>query len=102
MKMQLKNAHFYLMLLGDALLFTGALYLAYLFRFEFSLDAFFARQLRTILIPILLVKLCTFFLFGLYQGHVALYEHEGFLATSAGFSNLDAFDHGFYLHFLSI
>ena len=68
MKMQLKNAHFYLMLLGDALLFAVALTLAYLFRFEFSLDAFFARQLRTILIPILLVKLCTFFLFGLYKG----------------------------------
>ncbi len=42
MKMQLKNAHFYLMLLGDALLFAAALVLAYLFRFEFSLDAFFA------------------------------------------------------------
>ncbi len=68
MKMQLKNVHFYLMLLGDALLFATALTLAYLFRFEFSLDAFFARQLRTILIPILLVKLCTFFLFGLYRG----------------------------------
>ena len=68
MKMQLKNAHFYLMLLGDALLFAAALTLAYLFRFEFSLDVFFARQLRTILIPILLVKLCTFFLFGLYKG----------------------------------
>ena len=50
------------------LLFAGALILAYLFRFEFSLDAFFARQLRTIWIPILLVKLCTFFLFGLYKG----------------------------------
>jgi FlaA1/EpsC-like NDP-sugar epimerase len=68
MQRQLKNAHFYLMLLGDAILFAGALVLAYLFRFEFSLDAFFARQLRMIFIPILLVKLCTFFLFGLYQG----------------------------------
>ena len=68
MKMQLRNPHFYLMLLGDALLFTGALVLAYLFRFEFSLDDFFVRQLRMIGIPILLMKLCTFFLFGLYQG----------------------------------
>jgi FlaA1/EpsC-like NDP-sugar epimerase len=68
MKMQFKNPHFYLMLLGDGILFAGALVLAYLFRFEFSLDAFFARQLRTILIPILLVKLCTFFLFDLYKG----------------------------------
>jgi len=68
MKMQLKNSHFYLMLIGDALLFAAALNLAYLFRFEFSLDAFFVRQLRTILIPVLLVKLCAFILFGLYKG----------------------------------
>lgn len=68
MKMHLKNPYFYLMLLGDAILFAGALVLAYLFRFEFSLDAFFAQQLRTIWIPILLVKLCIFFLFGLYKG----------------------------------
>ncbi|MBE0559096.1 MAG: polysaccharide biosynthesis protein, partial [Proteobacteria bacterium] len=67
MKMQLKS-HFYLMLIGDALLFAAALNLAYLFRFEFSLDAFFVRQLRTILIPVLLVKLCAFILFGLYKG----------------------------------
>jgi len=35
MKMHLKNPHFYLMLLGDAILFAGALVLAYLFRFTF-------------------------------------------------------------------
>jgi uncharacterized protein YjbI with pentapeptide repeats len=39
MKMQLKNANFYLMLLSDALLFAASLTLAYLFRFEFSIDA---------------------------------------------------------------
>lgn len=38
MKMHLKNPYFYLMLLGDAILFAGALVLAYLFRFEFSLE----------------------------------------------------------------
>jgi hypothetical protein len=48
MKMHLKNPYFYLMLPGDAILFAGALFLAYLFRFEFSPDAFFAQQLRTI------------------------------------------------------
>ncbi len=37
MKNQLKNPHFYLMLLGDALLFAAALTFAYLFRFEFCL-----------------------------------------------------------------
>ena len=68
MKMQLKNGHFYLMLLSDALLFAAALSLAYLFRFEFSLDDFFAGQLQEILIVILPLKLAIFFLFGLYKG----------------------------------
>ncbi len=68
MKIHLKNPHFYLMLLGDAILFSAALVLAYLFRFEFTLDDFFAGQLRTIWSPIVLVKLCTFLLFGLYNG----------------------------------
>ena len=56
------------MLLGDALLFAGALVLAYLFRFEFSLEPIYAQQLKTMLIPVPLLKLCTFFLFGLYKG----------------------------------
>jgi FlaA1/EpsC-like NDP-sugar epimerase len=68
MKIQLKNGHFYLMLLSDGLLFAAALSLAYLFRFEFALDAFFARQLREMLIVVLPLKLCIFFLFGLYKG----------------------------------
>src|SRR4030042_5806378 len=68
MKNQLKNPHFYLMLLGDAFLFAVALTFAYLFRFEFSLDAFFVRQLQQMLIVVLPLKLCTFFLFDLYKG----------------------------------
>ncbi|MBA4422926.1 MAG: polysaccharide biosynthesis protein, partial [Syntrophus sp. (in: bacteria)] len=68
MKNQLKNPHFYLMLLGDACLFAVALTFAYLFRFEFSLDAFYIRQLKQILILVLPLKLCTFFLFDLYKG----------------------------------
>ena len=66
--MQLKNGHFYLMLLGDAILFAAALSLAYLFRFEFSLDDFFAGQLKEIMIIVLPLKLSLFFLFGLYRG----------------------------------
>lgn len=68
MKLQFKNGHFYLMLLSDALLFAAALSLAYLFRFEFSLDDFFADQLQEILIVVLPLKLGIFFLFGLYKG----------------------------------
>jgi FlaA1/EpsC-like NDP-sugar epimerase len=68
MKNQLKNSNFYLMLLGDAFLIAVALTFAYLFRFEFSLDDFYVRQLKQMLIFILPLKLCTFFLFDLYKG----------------------------------
>ena len=68
MKMQFKNIHFYLMILSDALIFAAALILANLFRFEFYLEPFFAERIRLILIPVILLKLCTFFLFGLYEG----------------------------------
>lgn len=68
MKNQLRNSHFYLMLLGDALLFAAALTFSYLFRFEFSLDAFYVRQLKQMLILILPLKLGIFFLFDLYKG----------------------------------
>jgi FlaA1/EpsC-like NDP-sugar epimerase len=68
MKNQLKNAHFYLMLLGDAFLFASALTFAYLFRFEFALDVFYVRQLKQMLIVVLPLKLCIFFLFDLYKG----------------------------------
>ena len=68
MKMQLKNPIFYLMLLSDALLFAASLTLADLFRFEFSIDAFYAGQLSGMLIMVSLLKLITFFLFGLYKG----------------------------------
>ncbi len=68
MKVQFKNANFYLMLLSDALLFTAALIFAYLFRFEFSIDAFYAEQIRKMLIVVVPLKLCAFFLFGLYKG----------------------------------
>ena len=68
MKIRWKDPHFYLMLLGDGLLFAGALVLAYLFRFEFSLDSFFAEQLKAMLMLTIPLKLSTFLLFGLYQG----------------------------------
>lgn len=68
MKNQLRNPHFYLMLLGDGLLFAVALALAYLFRFEFSLDAFYIDQLERMLLIIVPLKLAVFFLFDLYKG----------------------------------
>jgi FlaA1/EpsC-like NDP-sugar epimerase len=68
MKNQLKNPNFYFMLSGDALLIAVALICAYLFRFEFSLDAFYVRQLKQMLIFVIPLKLCTFYLFDLYKG----------------------------------
>ena len=68
MKNQLKNPNFYFMLSGDALLIAAALTCAYLFRFEFSMDAFYVRQLKQMLIFVIPLKLCTFYLFDLYKG----------------------------------
>ncbi|MEW6335103.1 MAG: nucleoside-diphosphate sugar epimerase/dehydratase [Thermodesulfobacteriota bacterium] len=68
MKIPFKNGHFYLMLLGDAILFAAALSLAYLFRFEFVLDDFFAGLLGESLFVIIPLKLAIFYLFGLYRG----------------------------------
>jgi FlaA1/EpsC-like NDP-sugar epimerase len=56
------------MLFGDAILFALSLTLAYLFRFEFSLDPFYRAQLKALLIPVVLLKTGVFILFGLYKG----------------------------------
>jgi FlaA1/EpsC-like NDP-sugar epimerase len=68
MHRQLKNPKLYLMILSDALLFTIALTVAYLFRFEFSLDHVDINQIKTILIWLISLKLIVFFSFGLYRG----------------------------------
>ncbi|HON58923.1 MAG TPA: nucleoside-diphosphate sugar epimerase/dehydratase [Smithella sp.] len=65
---QLKNPKFYLVVLSDALLFSLALFFAYWFRFEFSLDAFRRTQLADLLLWIVPLKLTFFFFSGLYRG----------------------------------
>lgn len=65
---QLKNPKFYLLLFGDALLFTLAHITAYLFRFEFSLSPDYLPQIRDVLIWLVPLKLVVFFAFGLYRG----------------------------------
>ena len=102
MKNQLKNAHFYLMLLGDALLFAAALTFAYLFRFEFSLDAFYAGQLKQMLILVLPLKLGIFFLFGLYKGMWRYTSTRDFWRLLQASVNLDAHDFGVHLCLLPI
>jgi FlaA1/EpsC-like NDP-sugar epimerase len=68
MKMNFKNPHLYLMVLGDAFLFAGSLILASVLRYEFTLGPYYAERLWTILGPVILLKTGIFFLFGLYQG----------------------------------
>jgi FlaA1/EpsC-like NDP-sugar epimerase len=68
MKRQLKNPNFFLMILGDALLFIIAITAAYLFRFEFRLDHVYISQLQSIPLWIIPLKLIIFLSFGLYRG----------------------------------
>lgn len=68
MKRHIKNPHFYLMLLSDALLFVVVLILAFLLRYEFVPSAYDVESLQKIMIPVIIVKLVTFFLFGVYKG----------------------------------
>jgi FlaA1/EpsC-like NDP-sugar epimerase len=68
MNSQIKNPKFYVMMLGDALLFAIALTAAYFFRFEFRLDQMYVNHIKTILIWLIPLKLCIFFSLGLYRG----------------------------------
>jgi FlaA1/EpsC-like NDP-sugar epimerase len=68
MQRQLKNPNFFLMILGDALLFIIAITAAYLFRFEFRLDHVYISQLQSIPLWIIPLKLIIFLSFGLYRG----------------------------------
>ncbi|WP_035104724.1 polysaccharide biosynthesis protein [Desulfohalovibrio reitneri] len=77
MHRQLRNPNFYAMLLADAVLFSAALSLAYLIRFEFSLSPYYADQLYTFLPFVTGAKLAVYFAFGLYRGmwrYTSFYE----------------------------
>lgn len=65
---QLKNPKLYLMIVSDAVLFALAHVAAYLFRFEFNLNAADFRQISPVLLWMIPLKLAVFFSFGLYQG----------------------------------
>ncbi len=65
---QLKNPKFYFIVFSDAILFVIALVAAYLFRFEFFLDAARIHQIQNLLIWVVPFKLFMFFSFGLYRG----------------------------------
>jgi FlaA1/EpsC-like NDP-sugar epimerase len=68
MHRQLKNRHFYLMLVSDTFLFVCSLALAYFFRFEFKLTQEEIQQLKLLFLWLVPLKLFIFFAFGLYRG----------------------------------
>lgn len=63
-----RNLNFYAMLLADMGIFGLALYLAYLFRFDFEVPQFFSAQFLGLLKYVLVFKGALFLLFGLYRG----------------------------------
>lgn len=56
------------MLFCDAAIFALALAAAYFFRFEFTIEEYDHRQLYNLLLWVVPLKLCIFFVFGLYRG----------------------------------
>ncbi len=65
---QLRNFHFYLMILADVGLCILSLVLAYLFRFDFYPETKYILQLPYILSFAVPIKIVTFFFYGLYRG----------------------------------
>jgi FlaA1/EpsC-like NDP-sugar epimerase len=65
---QLKNPHFYLMIIGDSILFALALVAAYLVRFEFYISPDYQKQITTLLPFVIIINLLAFNYFGLYRG----------------------------------
>ena len=65
---QLRNPKFYVMILCDVVVFAMALVMAYLFRFEFVLKQTYVHQIQSTIFWLIPLKLCIFFVFGLYRG----------------------------------
>lgn len=68
MHRQLKNPNLYLMIVSDAALFALALTMAYLVRFELTFGQEELRQIKSILIWLIPLKITVFLCFGLYRG----------------------------------
>jgi FlaA1/EpsC-like NDP-sugar epimerase len=68
MKARILYKNFFIIVGFDIVLLTGALYGAYLVRFEFDIPPLFLSRFLMILAPVLLVKLTVFYFFDLYAG----------------------------------
>ncbi|WP_319763641.1 nucleoside-diphosphate sugar epimerase/dehydratase [Maridesulfovibrio sp.] len=64
----LRNANFYLMVLLDLIIFVGAFYGAYLFRFDFNLPEYAQTQCFEIIKYTVTIKFSVFLGLGLYRG----------------------------------
>lgn len=64
----LRNINFYLMVLLDLLIFAGAFYGAYLFRFDFNLPEYAGIQCVELLKYAIIIKFSVFLGLGLYRG----------------------------------
>ena len=65
-----RNFNFYAMFLADMVIFTLALYGAYLFRFDFAVPSQFMTQFKGLLKYVLILKGLFFLSFGLYRGKI--------------------------------
>ncbi len=68
MRRQLRNPHFYFLILTDILLFAASLFLAYSIRFSMAIPPSVLESLLRILPWVILTKLVTFNLLGAYRG----------------------------------
>lgn len=68
MHIQLKNPHFYLLLLADAVIFVVSLVLAYGMRFAFAYTPSIWADIVALLPWVLVVKIAVFVGFGMYVG----------------------------------
>ena len=64
MRRQLKNPKFYVMLLGDGILFTTAYIAACLIRFDFQVDSSQTHYIHTVFPHLPFLKLIVFYGFG--------------------------------------
>ena len=97
---QLKNSKFYVMLLGDAVIFATAYVCAYLLRFEFAVKPADVHLIKAILLYLIPSKLAVFYGFGLYRG---MWRYSGIddlwrLAQASFLSTLCAVFLVLYLH----
>ncbi len=64
----LKRPNFWIVFLGDAVLVSLSLYIAYLLRFDGSIPSTYFHAFERIIFWVIPLKLACFYFFGLYKG----------------------------------